>query len=196
MIGAADGNVPVDEANRWFERLMRHARTSISRKRVFADALLVYKLFFLKTRHAPWFYAALLNAHLESEGKLDKYLGWLRTRGIVLGLDINRSRREFVVEDGGVRSGFGVVGGLDEEKTQRIARARARRPFDSLEDFVKRVGARHLDRGDVRSLIEAGAFDALESPRAEMLARLSGLFGKRTARARADGRGQLEFPFD
>ncbi len=196
MIGAADGNVPVDEANRWFERLMRHARTSISRKRVFADALLVYKLFFLKTRHAPWFYAALLNAHLESEGKLDKYLGWLRTRGIVLGLDINRSRREFVVEDGRVRSGFGVVGGLDEEKTQRIARARARRPFDSLEDFVKRVGARHLDRGDVRSLIEAGAFDALESPRAEMLARLSGLFGKRTARARADGRGQLEFPFD
>jgi DNA polymerase-3 subunit alpha len=196
MIGAADGDVPVDEANRWFERLMRHARTSISRKRVFADALLVYKLFFLKTRHGPWFYAALLNAHLDSEGKLDKYLGPLRARGIVLGVDINRSAREFGVEDGRVRSGFGTVGALDEEKIQRIARARTKRPFDSLEDFVKRVGARHLDRGDVRRLIEAGAFDAFESPRAEMLAGVTRLFGRRTARARADGKGQLEFPFD
>jgi DNA polymerase III subunit alpha len=196
MIGAADGNVPVDEANRWFERLMRHARTSISRKRVFADALLVYKLFFLKTRHAPWFYAALLNAHLDSEGKLDKYLGSLRARGIILGVDINRSTREFVVEDGRVRSGLGVIAGLDDEKIQLITKARSRRAFDSLEDFVKRVGARHLDRADVRSLIEAGAFDAFNRSRAEMLARLTGLFGRRTAKARADGRGQLEFPFE
>jgi len=196
MMGAAESSIPVDAANRWFERLMRHARTSISRKRVFADALLVYKLFFLKTRHAPWFYAALLNANLESEGKLGKYLGPLRARGLILGVDVNRSRREFVVEDDHVRSGFCVVDGLDDEKIQRIAKARARRSFDSLEDFVKRVGARYLDRGDVRRLIEAGAFDAFESPRAEMLGALSGLFGKRTVKARADGRGQLEFPFD
>jgi DNA polymerase-3 subunit alpha len=196
MIGAADGNVPVDEANRWFERLMRHARTSISRKRVFADALLVYKLYFLKTRHAPWFYAALLNAHLDSEAKLDRYLGRLRAGWMILGVDINRSPLEFVVEDGRVRSGLRVIAGLDEEKFQRITKARSRRAFDSLDDFVKRVGARHLDRADVRRLIEAGAFDVFERPRAEMLSQLSGLFGRRTARARADGKGQLEFPFD
>ncbi|MBP2681107.1 MAG: dnaE, partial [Candidatus Krumholzibacteriota bacterium] len=194
--GAADSNLPIDAANRWFERLMRYARRAISRKRVFADALLVYKLFLLKTRHAPWFYAALLNANLESEGKLEKYLGPLRARGVVLGVDVNRSRREFAVEDGRVRAGFGVVGGLDEEKILRITRARARRPFDSLEDFVKRVGARHLDRGDVRRLIEAGAFDGFDAPRAETLARLPGLFGRRTAKARANAKGQLEFPFD
>jgi DNA polymerase-3 subunit alpha len=196
MIGAADSDLPLDEATRWFERLMRHSRISISRKRVFADALLVYKLFLLKARHPAWFYAALLNAHLEGDGKLEKYIVPLRTRGIVLGVDVNRSRREFTVEDGSVRSGFCVVQGLTDEKIQRIEKARAKRPFESLDDFIRRVGARHLDRADARRLIETGAFDEFEASRAEMLARLQGLLGKRTAKARADARGQLEFPFD
>ena len=196
MIGTADSNVPMDAANRWFERLLRHSKTTISRKRVFADALLVYKLFFFKTRHEPWYYTALLNSNLESEGKLEKYLGPLRVRGMILGVDANRSGHRFAVEEGKIRAGFCVVGGLGEEKAHRIVKARAKRPFDSLEDFLRRVGARHLDRGDVRRLIEAGAFDAFESGRAEMLKRSSGLFGRRTAKARADDKGQLELPFD
>jgi DNA polymerase-3 subunit alpha len=196
MVGAADSDLPMDVANRWFEWLLRHARTTISRKRVFADALLVYKLFFLKTRHEPWFDAALLNTNLDSEGKLEKYLGPLGARGMILGVDVNRSQYGFTVEDGRVRSGFCVVGGIDEEKSQRIVKTRTRRDFDSLEDFVRRVGGRHLDRADVRRLIEAGAFDEFEPPRDEMVARLTGLMGRRTAKARADGKGQLELPLD
>jgi DNA polymerase-3 subunit alpha len=196
MMGAAERNVPMDAANRWFERLLHHSKTTISHKRVFADALLVYKLFFLKTRHGAWFYTALLNSNVENAGKLSKYLAPLRARAMVLDVDVNRSDVEFTVEDGKIRVGFCTVPGLEIGKAERIVKARAKGDFQSLEDLVRRVGAKHLNRDDVRRLIEAGAFDSGGVRREDLVKRLSTVFGRRSRRMKPGKDGQLDLPFD
>jgi DNA polymerase-3 subunit alpha len=196
MSGAAENNVEMEIANRWFEKSIHHAKSTISHKRVFADALLVYKLFLLRTRHEPWFYAALLNSNVENEGKLEKYLAPLRSRGMLLGLDVNRSEMGFSVEARMVRTGFCTVPGLEAEVVERIRKVRAKRKFDSFEDFVRRVGMKHLKREDIRRLIEAGAFDAGGLARGELSKRLPVLFKSGKSRASGDNKGQLELPFD
>jgi DNA polymerase-3 subunit alpha len=194
MMGAAEKGVAMEAANRWFERVLRVTKTTISRKRVFADALLVYKLYHLKTRHEASFYAALLNSNVENEGKLERYLGALRARGMLLPLDVNRSGVEFTVEDGTVRTGFCATPGLGTEKVERVVKARARGAFDSVEGFVRRVGAKHLSRGEMRALVEAGAFDTFGMGRPEVAARLRTLLGRRRAKAKEDGHTQLDLP--
>ncbi len=196
MTGAAENNVEMDIAVRWFEKVIHHAESTTSHKRVFADALLVYKLFLLRTRHEPWFYAALLNSNVENEGKLEKYLAPLRARGMLLGLDVNRSELGYSVEARMVRTGFCAVPGLEEAIAERIRKARAKRKFDSFEDFVRRVGMKHLKREDIRRLIEAGAFDAGGVARGDLSKRLPTLFKSGRNRASADSKGQLELPFD
>ena len=196
MMGAAERNVSLETANQWFERLLYHSKTAISRKRVFADALLVYKLFFLKTRHEASFYAALLNSNAENEGKLAKYLAPLREREMVLEVDVNRSDVEFSVENGKIRVGLCAVPGLGVEMAERIVKVRAKGEFDSLEQFARKVGTKHIGRDDIRRLIDAGAFDSGEVGRADLSKNLTALFGRRRARAKPDGKGQLELPFD
>ena len=133
MMGTAEKNVPLDTANRWFERLLNLVRTTISHKRVFADALLVYKLFFLKTRHECEFFAALLNANISNESKRRRYMGPLRERDLVLELDVNESEPEFTVKDGRVRVGLRSVAGVDRDLAGEIVKARGRGRFASLE---------------------------------------------------------------
>ena len=57
-----------------------------------------------------------------------------------------------------VRMGLRYVKGLRERDWEKIARARRRAPFATLEDFVQRSG---LEEGVLSMLAEAGAFDGL-----------------------------------
>lgn len=197
MRGAAERGVAVEAANRWFERLMRLAKTTMSHGRVFADALLVYKLFFLKTHHEAAFWAALLNTNLENESKSERYLGTLRARGMVLPVDANRSDVGFAVEeDRFIRTGLCNIRSFDAEKGRRVVSARMKRPFDSLEDFVRRVGRKHIGRGDVRVLIDAGAFDSFGVERADLRNELRVVFRPARPKAKKEGQGQLELPLN
>lgn len=195
MIGAAEQGVQADTANRWFERLLRNSRTTTSRKRVFADALLVYKLFFIKTRHETAFYAALLNSSIDNEGKLARYLERLRTRQMIAKIDVNRSGRWFSAEEDAVRMGLCAVRGFDDEKIEHVLKARTRGEFASFEDFARRVGSRRLGREDLRALIDAGAFDSFGVARPELGKRLSSMYGRRRSRPEKEERKrQFELP--
>ncbi|MEJ2721687.1 MAG: PHP domain-containing protein, partial [bacterium] len=196
MAGTADNNVPMDVANRWFEKLLYHSKTTMSRKRVFADALLVYKLFFLKTHHEAVFYAALLNSYSDNDSRLSRYLTQLRSTGLVLDLDANRSDVVFARENGKVRVGLCSVQGIERDVLEKIIKARGRGVFRSLRDFVERVGTEVIPRAGARRLIDAGAFDFTGRTRKELLKSLDRVYGgKKPARSRKH-EGQLELPFD
>ncbi len=196
MMGTAEKNVPLDTANKWFERLLHFVNFTISRKRVFADALLVYKLFFQKTKHEIEFFAALLNANLANESKRRRYMGPLRERDLIRELDVNISEPEYAVEDGRIRVGLRSVTGVDRDMAVRIVRARGRGAFQSLEDFIKKVGAKHIGRDEVRRIVDAGGFDSAGVDRAHLLKVLPRLYESRKPVVEARKKGQMELPFD
>jgi error-prone DNA polymerase len=70
--------------------------------------------------------------------------------------------RCMVVDDNTVRLGFCVVNGLRQEHADELVRQRQGRPFDSLDDFKRRLP---LAKDELRSLAELGALNCFADHR-------------------------------
>ncbi len=197
MRAMADKDVPVESAATWFERVLFYSKQTIRRERVLADAILVYKMFYVKVYHPGVFHAALLNSNLENESRLQKYLGHLDNRGVVLPLDVNHSGHLFESVDGQVRVGFCAVAGLDKMAINRIIKTRGKGRFRSMDDFVKKTRGKGVDDDAIRKLVEAGAFDAM-GERDVLLDCIEKPAPKRrfARKPKPKAEGQMEIPFD
>jgi len=195
MRGAADENVSMEQAELWFERVLYFASRTISRERVLADALLVYKMFYLKTHHPAEFYASLLNAYWNRADRLSTYIDHVRENYSVREVSVNESQVQFTIEGRNVRVGLCAVHGLDVNKAIQIARLRGTKKFESVTDFVDRAEDTGITRDDIKRLIRAGAFDWEDVSRKELLDELAGTSKRKPPKKRAKP-GQLELPLD
>jgi error-prone DNA polymerase len=127
-------------------------------------AILAYGSAYLKVHRAPEFYASLLN---------NQPMGFYTPATIVKdaqrhGVKIKPvwvSESEWrctVVDNETVRLGFCVINGLHQEHGEAITRARQNRPFESLEDFKRRVP---LTKDELRALAELGALNGFAQHR-------------------------------
>jgi len=127
-------------------------------------AILAYGSAYLKVHRAPEFYASLLN---------NQPMGFYTPATIVKdaqrhGLKIKPvcvSRSDWrctVVDDNTVRLGFCVVNGIRQEHADKLVRQRQAQPFDSLEDFKRRVA---LSKEELRTLAELGALNCFTEHR-------------------------------
>ncbi len=199
MRAMADKDVPIESANTWFERVLFYAKQTIRRERVLADAILVYKMFYIKVYHPGAFYTALLNGNIDHETRLKKYVEQLDGRGVILPLDINQSGQWFEREGAQVRVGFGTVGNLDPLVINRIIKTRGKSGFRSINEFVRKSHGKGVDETDTRRLIEAGAFDAM-GEREELLESIGKPVRKRRAASPretdTEKKSQIEMDFD
>jgi DNA polymerase-3 subunit alpha len=96
-----------------------------------------------------------------------------REQGIeLLPPGINRSDRDFTVEDGKVRYGLAGVKNVGGGAILDILEARGPGRFESFRDFLERVNLTKVNRKVIEALIQAGAFDNLNPQRARLLAGL------------------------
>ena len=127
-------------------------------------AILAYGSAYLKVHRAPEFYASLLN---------NQPMGFYTPATIVKdaqrhGLKINPvcvSRSDWrctVIDHNTVRLGFCVVNGIRQEHADELVRQRQAQPFDSLEDFKRRVA---LSKDELRTLAELGALNCFTEHR-------------------------------
>ncbi len=163
-----------------------------------AFALPTYQSAWLKTHHPAAFYAGILT---HDPGMYPKrlILDDARHFGVeILGIDLNASRAEYVVEATatafGVRVPFVEVKGISENEVERLV---AGQPYQSLSDLWNRAG---ISRPTAEHLVLTGACDQLygidrnrpvrergQLTRRDLLLQLADL--KR--RPRGDGPGQL-----
>ncbi|GAA1765659.1 DNA polymerase III subunit alpha [Streptomonospora arabica] len=163
-----------------------------------AFALPTYQSAWLKRHHPAAFYAGVLT-HDPGMYPRRAILDDARRFGVaVLGVDVNRSGREWRVETApqggpGIRAALADVKGITDAEIDALA---AGRPYASLNDAANRA---RLSRGVLEGLVRVGAFDSLYgidegSPhpggpsRRDLLLRVSAL--DRAAR-RSLGGGQL-----
>src|SRR5216117_523312 len=127
-------------------------------------AILAYGSAYLKVHRAPEFYASLLN---------NQPMGFYTPATIVKdaqrhGLKIKpvcvfqSEWRCTVLDDNTVRLGFCVVNRLRQEHAEELVRQRRDRPFDSLDDFKRRVP---LSRDELRTVAELGALNCFAEHR-------------------------------
>ena len=135
------------------------------------------------------FLAALLTSEMGSIDHIVKFVAECRTHGIaVLQPDINRSIKEFAVDEGQIRFGLVAVKNVGEAAIDAILEARQERPFTSLFDFCERVDLKKVNKRVVESLITCGAFDVTGARRSQMTAALEVALdhGQRVQKERCD----------
>jgi len=127
-------------------------------------AILAYGSAYLKVHRAPEFYASLLNNQPMGFYTPATIVKDARRHGLkIKPVCVSRSDwRCTVVDDNTVRLGFCVVNGIRQEHADELVRQRQAQPFDSLEDFKRRVA---LSKEELRTLAELGALNCFTEHR-------------------------------
>jgi error-prone DNA polymerase len=177
--GCGRNGITLEVADTIFSKLAAFAEFGFTKSHAAAFARTCYETAWLKLHHAPALYAGLLNHQPMGFYHPHVLVEDAKRHGVrILPLDINRSYTRCTVEEEGLRLGFNYVHGLGERALQVLEEAQLRGPVKSVEDFCRRIRlkmtARNgLTRTQVRTLILAGAFDALEENRREAVWRFT-----------------------
>jgi error-prone DNA polymerase len=123
-------------------------------------AQLAYKSAWVKKHHPAAFLAALLNSQPMGFYQPSQLVRDARRHGVeVRPADACASDWDCTLEDGAVRLGLRMIGGLSQAAGRRIA---SLRPFDSVAGLAHRAA---LDRKDLGSLARSGALATLAGHR-------------------------------
>src|SRR5262249_57170034 len=132
-----------------------------------------YQTAYFKAHHPAAFIAANLSLVMDDTDKVRHFYD----EGVALGLailppDVNASNYRFEPFDARrVRYGLGGIRGTGQAAVEAIVAAReSGGPFTDLFDFCRRVDKRLVNRRAVEALVRAGAFDAIDTRRASLLA--------------------------
>ncbi|MBP9827222.1 DNA polymerase III subunit alpha, partial [Candidatus Saccharibacteria bacterium] len=134
-------------------------------------ALIAVQTAYLKAHYPAAFMAALLTS---DHGNLDRVgieVAECRKMGIdILPPDVNESYSEFAVkhsteegESDVIRFGLAAIKNVGLGPIEAILKARedGEGPFTSIEDFVRRVDAREVNKKTLEALMKVGAFDTI-----------------------------------
>ena len=170
--GAIRRGVPEKVAIKIFEEMKDFAKYAFNKSHAAAYAVISYQTAWLKCFYPTAFMAALMSSVMDDEKKVAKYIEDCRKMAIhVLPPSINASYEKFSVSENSICFGLGAVKGLGKNAIAAIIEARKKGgDFISLRDFCERVDLKSLNKRSIESLIKGGAFDSVESNRAQMLA--------------------------
>ncbi|MBI4794307.1 MAG: DNA polymerase III subunit alpha [Deltaproteobacteria bacterium] len=179
VTGAKAKGIPQDKAQALFNLIEKFAGYGFNKSHSAAYALIAYQTAYLKAHYPLEFLAALLNCEINQTTSLAKHIMEAREQGIeLLPPDINRSDRDFTVEDGKVRFGLAGVKNVGVGAILDILEARKASPITGFGDLLERANLTKVNKKVLEALIQAGAFDSLLPQRARLWEGLEGALEK------------------
>jgi DNA polymerase-3 subunit alpha len=165
--GITHSGVPREIMEKFWHDLMGFADYAFNKSHSACYGLIAFQTAYLKAHYPAAFMAALMTSDRDDTDRLAIEITECQHMGIaVLPPSVNESFHEFAVVPAREGDGWSIRFGLDAVKNvgvgaaEEIIRSRGEDgPFSSLNDFVKRVPARIVNRKNWESLIKAGAFD-------------------------------------
>ena len=180
--GAAKNHISEEKADEVFDLMEKFAGYGFNKSHAAAYSLLAYHTGWLKVHYTAEFFCANMTVEMDDTDKLKVLWEDARKMGMAFEPpDVNRGGYRFEpVTDTLIRYGLGAVKGTGQQAIEAIVAAREGRgegpngdetgPFTSLFNFCLRVDRQRINKRTVEALIKAGAFDALNLNRAELLA--------------------------
>ncbi|ABS64803.1 DNA polymerase III, alpha subunit [Parvibaculum lavamentivorans DS-1] len=179
VTGAVAKQIDKAQAASIFELVDKFAGYGFNKSHAAAYALVAYQTAWLKANHPVEFLAASMSLDL---GNTDK-LGLFKQEAERLGLKvrrpcINRSEGLFGVADGEILYALAAIKNVGLQAMEHIVEVRREGgPFRDLFDFARRINPRLINKRTFENLARAGAFDALNPNRAQVLAAADLLLG-------------------
>jgi DNA polymerase-3 subunit alpha len=193
VAGALHRDIDERIARPIFDLMEKFAGYGFNKSHSAAYALLAYQTAWLKTHYPAAFMASVLTADLDNTDKIVTLIDECENLGLeVLGPDVNESDYAFtVVNRSSIRYGLGAIKGVGRGAIDVIVTERAQHgAFPDLARLCRRVDAQRVNRRVLEALIRAGALDAVDSNRAQLLAGLPELMRAAEQQHRAAAVGQ------
>lgn len=163
--GAVKNGVPREVIEKFWKDLLGFADYCFNKSHSACYGMTSYWTAYLKAHYPAAFMAALMTSDQDDTDRLSIEISECLRMGLrVLSPDINQSFAEFAVvpDSNQIRFGLNAVKNVGTNAVEEILRVRKDGgEFASLEDFLKRVNVRTVNRKNIESLVKAGAFDRL-----------------------------------
>lgn len=180
-------------ANRIYDEMIDFAKYAFNKSHAAGYAVLAYQTQFLKTYYPQEFMCALMTSVMGNTDKVVQYIKECNDLGIkVLPPDVNKSYKRFSVEGENIRFALSAIKNVGEGAVESILINRKRfGDFVSIQNFVKRMRDKDINKRMVESMIKAGAFDSVEQNRATLLGNLERIWDSMSAEKRNNIEGQV-----
>ncbi len=168
--GALNNNIKKDVAEYVFTKIEPFAEYGFNKSHAAAYALIAYQTAYLKTYYKEDFIAATMSTELTNTGKLREFVEELKRLKVeVIRPDINHCFAEFKAEKNKIFYGLGAIKNVGFEAISNIIKEREKNgKFKTLNDFIKRVDQKDVNKLQLEGLVKAGAFDNLEINRKKL----------------------------
>ena len=165
--GAIKNGIAKEVANFVFTKIEPFAQYGFNKSHAAAYALIAYQTAFLKTYYKEDFIAATMTTELTNTSKLREFVEELKRLKVeIIRPSINQCFAEFKAVEGKIYYGLGAIKNVGFEAISNIVREREKNgKFESLENFIKRVDAKDVNKLQLEGLTKAGAFDEFEKDR-------------------------------
>ena len=170
--GCIGHGIPEAVAQSIYDEIVDFANYAFNKAHAVCYAVVSYQTAYLKCHYPRQYMAALMTSVLDSAGKIAGYIAECKELGIaVLPPDLNHSEDHFTVEGNAIRFGLGAVKNVGRGLIRTMVKKREEGgPFQSLEDFIQRMGEGELNKRAVENFIKCGAADCFGNHRSELLA--------------------------
>ena len=182
---ARQKNIPADIADQIFEQAKKFAGYGFNKAHAAAYAQVAYQTAWLKANYPIEFFCASMTLDIGSPERLSIFRQEAERLGITVAPpDINASGSLFLPgkrADGSevIHYALSAVRNVGRAAMDHVIDVRAQGgPFRSLFDFARRVDAKYVNRRILENLVAAGAFDSLNSNRAQVHAAIDMMLGE------------------
>lgn len=179
IAGAIKNGVSPQKADELFKLIEPFAAYGFNKAHAASYAIVAYQTAYMKANYPVEFMTAVMTAEADDPDKIASAVDECAKMGIlVLAPDINNSATGFLIEkinesdipkdlqtpiiykQGAIRFGLSAIKNVGKAAIDAILEERdAAGDFKSLDDFVKRINLRAVNRKTMESLTKAGAMD-------------------------------------
>ncbi len=165
--GAVKNGIKKDLANYIFTKIEPFAEYGFNKSHAAAYALIAFQTAYLKTYYKEEFIASTMSTETTNTNKLREFVDELKRLKVnVVRPDINQCFADFRTSEKTILYGLGAIKNVGSEAVSNLVKEReSKGKFKSLNDFIKRVNPKDINKLQLEGLVKSGAFDKLEKNR-------------------------------
>ena len=167
IAGAVNNGISKDVAAGIFLKIEPFAEYGFNKSHAAAYAIISYQTAFLKTYYPKEFIAASMTMDISNQNKLSEFYEELKRLNIeVIRPDINECYANFKTKKDKFYYALGGIKAVGSEAITNIVKEReGNGKFLSINDFIKRINPKNINKLQLEGLVKAGAFDNLNQNR-------------------------------
>ena len=167
IAGAVKNGISKEVAASIFLKIEPFAEYGFNKSHAAAYAIISYQTAYLKTYYPEEFIAASMSMDISNQNKLSEFYEELKRLKInIVRPDINECFADFRTDNDKFYYALGGIKAVGYEAISNIVSERLKNgKFKSINDFLKRVNPKDINKLQLEGLVKAGAFDNLNHNR-------------------------------